>query len=588
MVRQLTRKKQKNLELTDINESLPAKRSSEVSIKQSISSRISGLLFGKENDDKDISSGSQKGISVSESSKLSMQPEVESENLASSVEKDITEEVEEVEARVSSSSKKVSISKTVDDTDTTEDSFVPRRSSRISIKTSSNSKIMENPSPRSVRLDEYSEDELDGDEAGAVNPEYIGGSLEEKSKSTWNFEWIWAIFFMALCPAILIFLHTLCTGDVCNLAIPKISINPMDYVDKDALLMVVGFSLVLRVLEFVCMGKLVQGYRMNGFQTLMIILASVPTLVYHKVPLAFVSQKYFFLMSSCILLSYAHSLFSYLLCRFRSASSSEEICSKGNSGNPLVDIFHGPVINPTFLGCSLKLQTFRFSMIGLALLNVCLVAESLMSTGQLYNPNPAMTIGACLQVLYAMDAMWFEEYYFYSHDSLYSGYGWSLISSYLTFPFLPTLITRYLVARQPPLGPMPLLGICLLNMLGYIIYRSSESQRCELAKAPESPNLDHLTTLKSGQGKKLIVSGWWGLVRHPNYLGELLIQWSWVLPAVSSLGMTELVPYYLPVVTTLMLLIRCIQINKRNRRKYGGAWDEYTRRVKSNIIPLIF
>ena len=31
--------------------------------------------------------------------------------------------------------------------------------------------------------------------------------------------------------------------------------------------------------------------------------------------------------------------------------------------------------------------------------------------------------------------------------------------------------------------------------------------------------------------KKLIVSGWWSLVRHPNFLGEVIIQWSWALPA---------------------------------------------------------
>jgi len=52
--------------------------------------------------------------------------------------------------------------------------------------------------------------------------------------------------------------------------------------------------------------------------------------------------------------------------------------------------------------------------------------------------------------------------------------------------------------------------------------------------------------------------------------------------------MTDLVPYYLPVVTTLMLVIRCVQINRRNKKKYGNAWDEYCGKVKANIIPLVF
>ena len=70
-----------------------------------------------------------------------------------------------------------------------------------------------------------------------------------------------------------------------------------------------------------------------------------------------------------------------------------------------------------------------------------------------------------------------------------------------------------------------------MNALGYIIYRSSESQRCEFAKDPSNPVLSHLETVSTAGNRKLIVSGWWGMVRHPNYLGELLIQWSWVLPA---------------------------------------------------------
>ena len=107
-----------------------------------------------------------------------------------------------------------------------------------------------------------------------------------------------------------------------------------------------------------------------------------------------------------------------------------------------------------------------------------------------------------------------------------------------------------------------LVGIALVNALGYVIFRASETQRCEFAKDPESPALKRkyiqlrvetnccqaqtflskalfhilffladLETLPTAGGKKLLVSGWWGLVRHPNYLGEILIQWSWVLPA---------------------------------------------------------
>ena len=60
--------------------------------------------------------------------------------------------------------------------------------------------------------------------------------------------------------------------------------------------------------------------------------------------------------------------------------------------------------------------------------------------------------------------------------------------------------------------------------------RVAETQRCELAKNPKNPELAKVEVFEGPQGKKLIVSGLWSIVRHPNYLGEILIQWSWVIP----------------------------------------------------------
>jgi steroid 5-alpha reductase family enzyme len=110
----------------------------------------------------------------------------------------------------------------------------------------------------------------------------------------------------------------------------------------------------------------------------------------------------------------------------------------------------------------------------------------------------------------------------------------------ILYYFRPVLPWYYLVA------------IGVMNALGYIIFRASETQRCEFAKDPNSAAMrrksikkvlffmkayfhlffiQDLETLPTAGGRKLLTSGWWGLVRHPNYLGEILIQWSWVLPA---------------------------------------------------------
>lgn len=43
-------------------------------------------------------------------------------------------------------------------------------------------------------------------------------------------------------------------------------------------------------------------------------------------------------------------------------------------------------------------------------------------------------------------------------------------------------------------------------------------------------SLSGLETIATATGKRLLVSGWWGFVRHPNYLGDLLMALAWSLP----------------------------------------------------------
>jgi len=436
------------------------------------------------------------------------------------------------------------------------------------------------PTRQSARIaakavtDAFSDDEAEKVKL-APNPELPDARGKKKG---WSFQWLMALIMMVLCPIILVSLHTLCTKASCKPEVPKLSTNIKDYFSWNAFYLVMAVGFVVPSFGFLPIGKVVNGERMNGFVVLLLTLFTIPVLVYYKVPLKIVGDNYFQIMVTCIAFSFFDSI-GYYAMSFKAPKN--QLNSKGNTGNPIVDIFNGRSLNPRVMGLDVKLGALRFSMVTLALLNVAMVADSIVSAGG--KANPAVILAASFQVFYAMDAMYFEEYYFYSHDALNSGCGWSLISTYLTFPFLPTLVTRYLLDRNPVVAWYYLVLIGIMNCLGYVIFRSSETTRCEFAKDPASPSLAHLDTVTAGT-KKLIVSGWWSLVRHPNYLGEILIQWSWVLPA----GFTDLLPYYLPVVTTLMLVLRCHQINQRNKRKYGGAWSTYCERVRSNIIPMVY
>jgi protein-S-isoprenylcysteine O-methyltransferase Ste14 len=57
---------------------------------------------------------------------------------------------------------------------------------------------------------------------------------------------------------------------------------------------------------------------------------------------------------------------------------------------------------------------------------------------------------------------------------------------------------------------------------------------------------------------------------------------------VISAAKVDLLIYYLPIFTTLVLIARCNEQNKKNKRRYGPAWNTYCERVKSNLIPKVY
>ena len=69
----------------------------------------------------------------------------------------------------------------------------------------------------------------------------------------------------------------------------------------------------------------------------------------------------------------------------------------------------------------------------------------------------------------------------------------------------------------------------ILLVVGLMFFIGSNWQKSEFRRNPYNPDLAHLSSIPTGTGKRLLCSGWWGVVRHPNYLGDLLMAFSWSL-----------------------------------------------------------
>ncbi len=57
---------------------------------------------------------------------------------------------------------------------------------------------------------------------------------------------------------------------------------------------------------------------------------------------------------------------------------------------------------------------------------------------------------------------------------------------------------------------------------------------------------------------------------------------------VAKAGYQDVLVYYLPFSTTLTLLNRAREQSTRSQRKYGSAWESYTKEVKANIFPKVY
>ena len=85
--------------------------------------------------------------------------------------------------------------------------------------------------------------------------------------------------------------------------------------------------------------------------------------------------------------------------------------------------------------------------------------------------------------------------------------------------------------------------------------------------------------------RTLLCSGFWGVSRHVNYLGELLMA-SGLALALAWQG--SWAPWLYPLYYVALLLPRERDDHRRCAAKYGALWDRYCARVRWRIVPGIY
>lgn len=263
------------------------------------------------------------------------------------------------------------------------------------------------------------------------------------------------------------------------------------------------------------------------------------------------------------------------------------------SGNWLYDFFMGIELNPRLGFIDFKLFfNGRPGIVAWTLINLSFAAAQYQHYGYVTN---SMILVNLLHGLYVLYFFYKENWYLNTIDIHHDHFGWMLAwGDNVWLPYMYTLQGLFLVFHPVQLSTSYAAFVLALGFLGFWIFLSSNNQKDRFrrndgktliwGKEPEYIPCHYTTKDGEVRQSKLLVNGWWGVTRHMNYTGDLILSLTYSL----ACGFTHLFPYFYFVFIMILLINRCLRDEHRCLNKYGKSWEEYCERVGYRLIPGIF
>lgn len=255
--------------------------------------------------------------------------------------------------------------------------------------------------------------------------------------------------------------------------------------------------------------------------------------------------------------------------------------------NFLADFFLGRLENPQLWGgrVDAKMWLYLVGAVMLALNILSFAAHHYLTYGEAFNPGIFLSCG--LLMYFIVDYLTFEEVHLYTYDFFAErvGFklGWGCIAFYPYFYSVALWTTADLPNPGYPIWTYVLFALVFFT--GWSLARGANMQKYTFKRWPERSFLGIAPQTITDGKRTLLVSGYWGLSRHINYLGEILMATGIVL----ATGHAEVYWAWLyPLYYVALLVPRQIDDDKRCAAKYGPLWKEYLEKVPYRIIPYIY
>ncbi|TYA59014.1 DUF1295 domain-containing protein [Formosa maritima] len=252
----------------------------------------------------------------------------------------------------------------------------------------------------------------------------------------------------------------------------------------------------------------------------------------------------------------------------------------------LADLFLGRLENPQFKEGRIDAKMWLY-LIGAVMLELHVLSFLSHHYCQFGSISPGLILCTSMLSYFVLDYLSFEKVHLYTYDFFAEcvgiKLGWGCLAFYPYFYLIAIWATVNLPNPNTPTWLLICYGI--LFLLGWSLARGANMQKYFFKTQPNKSFLGIQPETISDTYKTLLVNGFWGLSRHINYLGEIVMATAIAL----SVGYPEVLWVWLyPLYYVALLLPRQIDDDKRCALKYGDLWQEYVKKVKYRIIPYLY
>jgi protein-S-isoprenylcysteine O-methyltransferase Ste14 len=347
------------------------------------------------------------------------------------------------------------------------------------------------------------------------------------------------------------------------------------------------------VLERLLPGLTVQGtalangstlaYRINGLLAMAVSLAVIVAgYAFGWLPLPWLRANFGAVLTVATLFSFALSLFVWWWGIHHPGGPSKRSASFAR------EYFYGTALNPRVppvTGFDLKFFCeCRPGLIGWVVLDFAMAAAQYEQYGEV---SLAMWSVIVLQAFYVANNFWNEALLLRTVDIQQERFGWMLVFGDLVLvPMTYCLQAFYLIDHFRHAPPLWVGAVIVFNLVGYAIFLGANRQKDRFRREPNNCTIwgKPAEYMDTQRGTRLLTSGFWGLARHMNYLGDWMIALSWGLLT----GFGSVIPYFYPIWFAFLLLTRERRDDRWCAQKYGADWERYKEHVKWRIIPGIY